>query len=157
MKKKIAIICLMLASLLFCCTALAMTVEEVEPIPVANGLIVKDYGFAAADSEGRIQRLFGHVLEKDEQDLMEIMDWKPCFYCKVENSTDETINARFYIRSVRKSGGYWNKKAPVAAHEEYTFFGGGRKADKPSKYAGAYSVDFTGKKKDVIRFELFME
>ena len=155
--KKVAIFSLMLAALLLSCSAMAMTVEEVEPIPVSNGLIVKDYGFAAADSDGYIRMSFGHVLEKDEQNIMEIMGWQPCFYCKIENSTDEEINARLYIRSARKSSVYWNKKVPVAAHEEYTFFGGGSKKDKPSKYAGSYSVDFTGKKADVVRFELLME
>ena len=155
--KKLIVVCLALAALLLSCSALAMTVEEVEPIHVANGLIVKDYGFAAANSDGYIQMKFGHVLEKDEQNIMELMSWAPCFYCTIENSTDSDINARLYIRSARKSSVYWNKKVPVAAHEEYTFFGGGRKKDKPSKYAGAYSVDFTGKKADVVRFELLME
>lgn len=155
--KRIIIAFLVLAALLLSCSAMAMTVEEVEPIHVANGLIVKDYGFAAADSDGYIMMKFGHILEKDEQSIMETMSWAPCFYCTIENSTDKEINARLYIRSARKSSVYWNKKVPVAAGEEYTFFGGGRKKDKPSKYSGAYSVDFTGKKADVVRFELMME
>ena len=155
--KKATLACTLLLALLLSCSAMAMTVEEVEPIRVANGLVVLDYGFAAADSNGYIRATFGHILEKDEQSMMELMSWEPCFYCKILNDTDKDQTARLYIRSARKSSVYWNKKVPVGAHEEYTFFGGGRKKDKPSKYAGAYSVDFTGKKADVVRFELLME
>ena len=156
MKKTFAALAL-LATLFLAVSACAMTVEAVDPIRVSNGLVVTDYGFAAANSQGYIQQSFGHVLEQDEQSLMEIMGWQPCFYCKILNDTDQQQTARLYIRSARKSSVYWNKKVPIAAHEEYTFFGGGSRKDKPSKYSGAYSVDFTGKKADVVRFELFIE
>ena len=155
--KKAAFALVLLAALLLSAASLAMTVEEVDPIRVANGFVVLDYGFAGADSGGRIMMDFGHVLEKDEQSILDLMSWQPCFYCRILNDTDQDQTARLYIRSTRKSSVYWNKKVPVAAHEEYTFYGGGRKADKPEKYSGTYSVDFTGKKDDIIRFELFIE
>ena len=50
--KKAAFALVLLAALLLSAASLAMTVEEVDPIRVANGFVVLDYGFAGADSGG---------------------------------------------------------------------------------------------------------
>ena len=157
MTKRFAFFALLLMTLALLACAQAKTIEEVEPIRVSNGLVVMDYGFAAADSSGRIQDVYGCHLEKDEQDEMKAMGYQPCFYCSVLNDTDKQQNVRYYIRSTGKHSVYWSKRSKVAAHDqEYQFFGG-RKQDKPSKYSGGWSLDFTGKKADIVRIELTMD
>ena len=157
MKKLFVLLALILMTLLVLTNAQAKTIEEVEPIRVSNGLVVMDYGFAAADSTGRIQDVYGCHLEKDEQAEMETMGYQPCFYCKVLNDTDKQQTVRYYIRSMGKSGVYWSKRSKVAAHDqEYQFFGG-RKQDKASKYSGSWSLDFTNKKADIVRITLTMD
>ena len=139
MKTSIASIVFLLVTLL-CSTAVAATIESVEPVWLDDEISIVDYGFAMArgDSVGGI---YGNVLETDEAEEAKTGD--PLFYVVFQNATSEPQQAKLYIRGGRQYDCYWSKTIQIPANDIAVFFGSGH--DKPSRYGGAWSIEAVGR------------
>ena len=131
-------------------SALAYEKEAAAPIGLDNELIIRDYGFASSDADGKILE-YGYVLQAEEMRAANAE--KPLFYIAIENRGPRTRTLRLYIRGGRKYNCYWSKSIAIAPYTTYTFYGQGY--DDAKTYAGSWSVDVAHLK--TVRFGLYVD